>query len=122
MRWTYSIQNKLTASSVLLLLCLLVLYSNFTDRKHTENVKNEISTLYEDRLIAEGYILEMTSGIYKIKEALNTTPKDSFKTERYHSTFSSIQKVYAAYLKTKFTDLEMRKANNLKIILDKLES
>lgn len=122
MRWTYSIQNKFTASSVLLLLCLLVLYSNYTDRKHTENVKKEISTLYEDRLIAEGYILEMTSGIYKLKEVIYTAAKDSAKIEWYHSTISNIQKVNTAYRKTKFTELENRKADDLEIILDKLES
>ncbi len=54
MKWTYTIKNKLAASGVLFSLCLLVLFSNYIDRNHTENVKNAISTLYEDRLIALG--------------------------------------------------------------------
>ena len=79
MKWTYSIQNKLVASSVLGLLCLLVLFSNYIDRNHTKNVKNAISTLYEDRLIAEEYILNMTSGIYQAKEVLNANIDDTIK-------------------------------------------
>jgi hypothetical protein len=70
MKWTYSIQNKMTASGVLLTLCVLVLFSSHLDRDHTNNVKNSISTLYEDRLIAEDYILKMTIDIYEIKQVL----------------------------------------------------
>lgn len=121
MRWTYSIQYKLTASGVLLLLCLLVLYSNYTDRKHTDNVKHAISTLYEDRLVAEGYILEMTTGIYKIKESLNAA-KDSLEIEHLNASLSSIRATNTAYLKTKFTELEKRKADELTTILADFES
>jgi hypothetical protein len=70
MKWTYSIKNKLLASVVLLALCLLVLLSNYLDRMHTRNVTNYITTLYEDRLVAEVYILKMTSTIYQIREVL----------------------------------------------------
>ena len=70
MKWIYGIKNKLTASIVLLALCLLVLLSNYLDRLHTENVKNSISTMYEDRLIVEEYILKMTQNTYQIREIL----------------------------------------------------
>ena len=59
------------ASMVLLALCLLVLLSNYLDRLHTTNVKNSISTMYEDRLIVEDYILKMTTNVYQIRELLN---------------------------------------------------
>ncbi len=70
MKWIYGIKNKLTASIVLLALCLLVLLSNYLDRLHTENVKNSISTMYQDRLIVEEYILKMTQNTYQIREIL----------------------------------------------------
>lgn len=72
MKWTYLIKNKITASAVLLTLCLLVLLSNYPDRLHTKNVANAISTLYEDRLLAEEYIFKMTTTIYQVREILQT--------------------------------------------------
>jgi hypothetical protein len=70
MKWTYRIKNKIIASVSLLSLCVLVLISNYIDRNHTENVKNTIGTLYEDRLIAEGYIFKMSNEVFRIKEVL----------------------------------------------------
>lgn len=44
---------------------MLVLFSNYLDRIHSENIKHSISTLYEDRLLVEEYILKMTLDVYK---------------------------------------------------------
>lgn len=70
MKWTYVIRNKVIASLALLSLCGLVLLSNHIDNRQTENVKSAISTLYEDRLVAEYYILQMTSGLHSIGDLL----------------------------------------------------
>lgn len=122
MKWTYSIQNKLVASSVLGLLCLLVLFSNYIDRNHTKNVKNAISTLYEDRLIAEEYILNMTSGIYQAKEVLNANIDDTIKLNNINNLLIIIKERNAAYQKTKLTTLEKGKANEFATTLNKFES
>lgn len=122
MKWTYSIKNKLVASGALLLLCLLVLYSNYIDRNHTQNVKNSISTLYEDRLIAESYILKMTSGVYQIKEVLSSTSNDTNKRNSINNLLINIKESSNAYLKTKFTDAEKRKTDELIDVLKEFES
>ena len=122
MNWTYSIKNKLTASGALFLLCVLVLFSNYIDRTHTENVKNAISTLYEDRLIAEEFILKMTSGFYQIKEEINSDLNDTNKISRVHHLIAEIESVSDAYQKTKFTIVETSKANELLVILKELKS
>ena len=54
MKWTYSIQNKLTAAAVLFILCLVILYANYNDRMHTSKVIGLISTLYQDRITGGG--------------------------------------------------------------------
>lgn len=122
MNWTYSIKNKLAASAALFSLCLLVLFSNYIDRTHTENVKKAISTLYEDRLIAEEFILKMTSGFYQIKETINSDLNYDTKINGITVLIDDIELVSNAYQKTKFTAIETRKADELLIILKEFES
>ena len=109
MKWTYSIRNKMVASLALLTLCILVLLSNYIDRNHTNNVKKSISTLYEDRLVVEDYILKMTIDIYKIKQALNAEDaSDSRSKNQITALLSHIDGLSEAYLKTKFTETEQQ--------------
>lgn len=117
MKWTYSIKNKAMASVALLSLCLLVLFSNYIDRDHTANVKKTISTLYEDRLIAEGYVLKMTSSLYQIKEQINADTNNINGNATINNLLSEIKETSNAYHKTKFTELEKIKADELLIAL-----
>lgn len=107
MKWTYTIQNKMAASGALFTLCILVLFSNYADRKHTNNVKNSISTLYEDRLVVEGYILKMTIDIYEIKQALHLAGQhDVPSANQITALLSNIDGLSKAYQKTKLTKTE----------------
>ncbi len=109
------------ASVVLLSLCLLVLLSNFIDRHHTKNVNQSISTLYEDRLIAEVYILKMTSSLYQIKEVINSDTNNINKNKSIDSLLLAIKETSNAYHKTKFTELEKIKADALLNVLQEIE-
>ncbi|MBK7230863.1 MAG: MCP four helix bundle domain-containing protein [Saprospiraceae bacterium] len=113
MKWTYNIKNKLLASIVLLALCLLVLLSHYLDRIHTQNVKNSIVTLYEDRLIAEDYILKMTINIYQIREVLNTNIIDDSKSATIGKLVDEFNTWNKAYMKTKLTASEKTIATEL---------
>jgi len=121
MKWTYTIKNKVLASLVLLALCILVLFSNYIDRDHTENVKKSISTLYEDRLIAEVYILKMTKSLYQIKEVINTDMSNINKNKSIDILLFVIKETSSAYHKTKFTELEKIKAGELLKTLGEIE-
>jgi hypothetical protein len=107
MKWTYSIKNKTAASGALFTLCMLVLFSNYTDQRHTNNVKNSISTLYEDRLVVEDYILKMTIDIYEIKQALHSAGQHNEPpADRISALLAQIDGLSKAYLKTKLTKTE----------------
>src|SRR5690606_15903673 len=71
--------------------------------------------LYEDRLIAEDYILKMTVNIYKIKEALNTESITISKSDTIRNLISDFYRNYDAFTKTKLTTTE-------KIVGDELTS
>ena len=121
MKWTYSIKNKLLASIVLLALCLLVLLSNYLDRIHTQNVKSSISTMYEDRLVAEDYILKMTSTIYQIREILNADLNNTSKSNAIKKIIENFNYTYNAYSKTKLTKLEKATTVELTNYFKKME-
>ena len=112
MKWTDSIKNKLVASIVLLALCLLVLLSNYLDRLHTENVKNSISTMYEDRLIVEGYILKMTQHTYQIREILNTDTSEQ-EANTVKVLTGDFKIIYNTFIKTRLTEKEKSTADEL---------
>lgn len=121
MKWTQIIKNKILASAALLSLCLLVLASNYIDRKHTDDVKTTISTLYEDRLIAEVYILKMITSLYEIKETIQMDINAIDKDNQVSNHLFEINKTNQAYLKTKFTKLETLKAKKLMLLLSTIE-
>lgn len=122
MKWAYSIKNKMAASGVLLLLCALVLFSHYIDRDHTQKVKRAISTLYEDRLIAEVYILKMTGLVYQIKEVLHTEVPEEYKSNYIQPLLLQLEEINTAYLQTKFTPLETKKAAELVTHLSRFRS
>ena len=113
MKWTYGIKNKILASIVLLALCLLVLLNNYLNTIHTKNVKDSIATLYEDRLIAEDYILKMTRSIYQIREVLNADLNTVSKSTAVSKLIAEFNNTYQAYSKTKLTATEKATAIEL---------
>lgn len=110
MKWTYSIKNKMLASFVLLVLCLLVLLSNYNDRQHSKEVKQTINTLYQDRLMAESYLMKLSQCMYKLKEIHSTAQMNSasFKNQS-EFLFKQLDTVIDLYSKTVFTKNESTK-------------
>lgn len=122
MKWSYSIKNKAGASIILLTLCVLVLVSNYLDQLHSENVQKSITTLYEDRLIVEEYILKMTRDVYKIREYLfldNGTQNHKKEIEKLVFEFKETYKLFNS---TNLTLLENKTALELFDQLKKFEN
>lgn len=118
-KWTYSLKNKLTASFALVALCLLVLLSTYLDRNHTDKVKNAISTLYQDRIMVQGFILDMTSDLYQIREIILTSKVNEKVTfEKSQNLIEDINRLKELYLKTEFTQLETLKFDEFIAIMD----
>ncbi|KGD67817.1 MCP four helix bundle domain-containing protein [Flavobacterium aquatile] len=122
MKWTNNIKNKSLASIILLSLCLLVLLNNYLERVHATNVKDAISTLYEDRLIAEEYILKMTSTIYQVREVLASDSNSNSKSNAIKTLNDNFNATYSAYSKTKLTPKEKTTAVELLNYINKFES
>lgn len=118
-KWTYSLKNKLVASFALITLCLLVMLSNYLDRNHTNKVKSAIGTLYQDRIMVQDFILDMTSDIYQIKAILNSPNRENSETKnKCDNLLLDIDRLRALYLKTEFTKLETVKFEEFAAVID----
>lgn len=121
MKWTYSIENKMAAAFVLLILCVLVLLSSYNDKIHTREVKESISTLYEDRLVAQDYILKLTDHFYQINETLNNPAiLDAEQTGKVSAILFDIEEINTTYEKTKLTENEEIKFKLFKKVCQEL--
>lgn len=123
MKWTYSIKNKLTAAAVLFALCVLVLLSNYNDRVHSREVKSSINTLYADRLLVEGYILNLAGHIYQIREGLIRTDSSGTGVDsKITNNLPAIDKIMEDYEKTKFTEAEETEFAQFKSLIQKIKT
>lgn len=114
MKWTYSIQNKLTASAVLFLLCIVILYNNYNDRTNTSKVIGLVSTLYQDRILAEVYIYKMSSHLFKLKAEINASIGETSDL-KMQDLITKINENIVAYGNTKLTKNESIVFEQLKL-------
>lgn len=68
MKWTFFIKHKLAAAALLGTVIALVLVNNISEQKSSDELNETFSSLYEDRLLAESYILTMYSDLHKMDE------------------------------------------------------
>lgn len=112
MKWTFLIKHKLAASVSLFALCLLVLFSLYMDSRHTRNVRENIRTLYADRLLAELYIMKLNSDLFRIKEIMNAD--ELYPDDKIQPYLKQIQVNVTKYQATRLTSSEQQNLLALK--------
>jgi hypothetical protein len=63
-----TVKNRINLTIGLLAVFLLVLGTNRIDHKHFETVQNALSTVYNDRVLAQDYVYKMNNLVHKQKE------------------------------------------------------
>lgn len=69
MKWTYGFRNKLTASIVLGMVFILILFTTFSNNRNFSTLNDSFETMYEDRLVAESFLFKLSSLVHQ-KQAL----------------------------------------------------
>ena len=105
MKWTYAIRQKFRAALALGIVFVLVLATHLMDKSYFTKLQNSFSSVYEDRLLAEIYIYEISAQLLKKKGLIEnhnqTTATDIRGT---HQTYNdSINSLLAKYEGTKLT-------------------
>lgn len=104
MKWTYRIPNKLGTSILLMGALVLVLVNNLKERANSKQLKTAFESIYEDRLMAESYILRLSDELHQIQELLeNPTSPDM---EQLKVRIAEIEEINLLYLNTELTKTE----------------
>lgn len=105
MKWTYSIKNKLSAAALLAVVLGLVFLNNIDERLNADKLRSAIATMYEDRLVVEGYILDLTEKVHDINESIENG-KDYGTIQQSIADIRAINDAYAKTVLTKDEEME----------------
>ncbi|MDF9797312.1 mRNA degradation ribonuclease J1/J2 [Catalinimonas alkaloidigena] len=114
-----NIYNKIKWVLSILLVFVIVLTTNLIDKDNFNRLRHSIVTIYEDRLIANDLIYELTLLIQEKHIALLTSDSIFYKQERLE-TNDKIQAIIRRYEQTKITEEEREIFNRFKNNIDRL--
>ncbi len=104
MKWTYSFQHKLTASLVLFMVIVLVMFTNMRERTHASQINEAISTIYNDRLMVESYIFQFAEHLHQVIDVLdNPELSDKDKQGQAVEPVLKMKTLNHAYSETRLT-------------------
>jgi hypothetical protein len=105
MKWTYAIPHKFTTSLLLLTVILIVFFNNLQERRNSSELRIAFDAIYEDRLLAESYILQLSSILHEVDEWVKAP-----KTQNTVQPTSQLQKIDALNLLYQDTQLTQKEA------------
>jgi len=118
MKWTYIIDQKFKAALAMLTVFLIVLATNLIDTQHFSRLQKSYTSVYEDRLLAENYLFQISKSLNE-RAPLLTQQKRGAVMEG-DSTGESISSIISKYELTKLTSEEAVVFESLKIGLQRL--
>ena len=81
MKWVYSIKYKLQAALVLTIIVFFVFAKNIVDRRNITELGRDFISFYDDRLVVESYIFEITEHLFLMKLSVNQPEFESILLE-----------------------------------------
>lgn len=104
MKWTYQIPNKLATALMLLGVLLLVFFNNLKERSNSTKLKTAFESIYEDRLMAESYILRFSANLHRIQDLLEN--QSVLHRAELKQKLTEIEELNLLYLDTELTETE----------------
>ncbi|WP_425391100.1 MCP four helix bundle domain-containing protein [Ekhidna sp.] len=105
MRWKLSLAQRIRAGAALAVVFLLIIATNLIDKNHFRIVKENLTTVYEDRLLAKNYLYRISRNIQQKKEILQSAEANNLK-ELHHAINDSIDILIDKFASTKLTERE----------------
>lgn len=111
-KWAYGIKGKVKIAAVLGGVLMLLLWSNLMDRKRVTQLQTSFSAIYEDRLMVESFIFELSSILHEREQLIinSLSSKSLNEANRAHlkALDNKMVTIVNSYEATQFTDLEKR--------------
>lgn len=118
MKWTDSIKNKLTTAMLLLGVVFVVFFNNLNERKNSRELRIAFDSIYEDRLMAESYILKLTANLHYLDETCVDSGFGKFAVTE--EKLAEIDALNQLYRETKLTKKEAEYFNHYTALTDKI--
>lgn|SRR5690606_4290524 len=82
MKWVYSIKYKVQAALILTIIVFFVFAKNIVDRRNITEMGKDFVSFYDDRLVVESYIFEITEHLFLMKLSVNQPELESNMLEK----------------------------------------
>jgi hypothetical protein len=109
MKWAYSIEQKMKAAMALTVIFVFLFIKNVSDKRHFNELGDSFSAVYEDRLMAESYIYEMSNHLSRKKlmiDECHTKEELGQIKDKIKEHNNAIQALIGSYEKTRLTPTE----------------
>lgn len=103
----FSNKTRITTALLLCAVLVLVLLTNYGERNTSEKIHTAISSIYEDRLVVEGYIFTYSRTLQEVENIVEDsalTPAE--KQERINAHLTEIGRINSLYAATQLTEDE----------------
>jgi hypothetical protein len=125
MQWVHRIRRKISAALLLTAIFVLVFVKNIVENKYVNELGASFASVYEDRLVVEGYIFRLSDHLFRKKIMLDTSKRqdDAAKIKSAidnHNT--AINGLIEEYEKTKLTKAEHTAFADLKTNLHEMRT
>lgn len=119
MNWAFSIRKKIKAAITILVLCMVILLSNFRSQDLMDNVSDKIETIYKDRLIVQHLIFSYN----QVLETLTIFKEEGLVESKLLAENSDkINELEQKYLNTKLTSEEAELFDDFSEKVEKLKN
>ncbi len=119
MGWKLSFEQRIRAGAALVIVFLLILATNMIDKHHFDVVQKNMTSIYEDRLMAKNYIYCISRQLV-LKQNVLQTGDLAYAAKVNQIANDSIHSLLDKYSGTKLTEMESRHFNSLGNRIDKL--
>jgi len=101
MKWVYGIEQKRKAALLLVIVLVIVGAKNILDKRSMSLLSTSFSAVYEDRLVAEGYIFHLSEIMHARLHELQQPAVEGLQQQR-----ADMNRLITAYGHTKLTEQE----------------
>ncbi len=123
MRWPYFLQHKLKIALLLCIILIAVFVNNRIESGIISRLGSSFTSVYEDRLVVESYIFQLSNHLHNKKHILNEVSANESKIiqDKINVANTAINQLVTDFEKTKLTTQEDSLLNLFKNELKLLE-
>ncbi len=119
MKWKYGVKNKMKLAGVLCLILGVVFWNNLHERSQINQLEKSFSSIYEDRLVVEALIFDLSGLLHRRQALLAVSLEKSNQKLRkeLQGMGSKVESILAAYADTELTSEEESLFEELNFLL-----